>query len=109
MQKLAELCQENLQLEDKCKLEKFTWNKISNVTKAMWQKYWQETDGHKKYKRFYSLSKTFYNHYRNLLDKYDTLRVKLLCFFTKFVVLLICYFSYKNLKKDMNKKNYGFS
>lgn len=63
MQKLAELSRENPDWEEKCKLENLKWSEIAIVTKAMWRKYHNESDGHKKYEMFQSLSKTFYNHY----------------------------------------------
>ena len=63
MQKLAELGRENPDWEEKWKLGNLKWSEIANVTKAMWRKYNKESDGHKRYEMFHSLSKTFYNHY----------------------------------------------
>ena len=61
--KLRELCRENPQWAEKCKVEDLTWSDITDVSKAMWRKYHRKTDEHKKYERFLSLAKTFYKHY----------------------------------------------
>ena len=71
MQKLAELSRENPDWEEKYKLENLKWSEIANVTKAMWRKYHNESDGHKKYEMFQSLSKTFTItiYIKNILDE----------------------------------------
>ena len=61
--KLRELCRENPQWAEKCKVEDLTWSDITDVSKAMWRKYHRKTDEHKKYERFLSLAKTFYKYY----------------------------------------------
>ena len=72
MQKLAELSRENPDWEEKCKLENLKWSEIAIVTKAMWRKYHNESDGHKKYEMFQSLCQrpfTITIYIKNILDE----------------------------------------